>query len=1446
MENKTDSPSGQSEDNEVQCINSEGYNDASEGQHFLLPSRYSRSPKVPIEYIRRTNMSRYNPALRNLIPIRHRNQNKESMPADSAGLFSYIFYTWITPYIWEAYKKGIDITNLPRISIYESSKYNAHRLEILWQEEIGKHGPYLASFSSVAWRFTRTRICIAGFLLSCSTICGFITSMILMKKVLEHVQSPEEGTWIGIKWALLLTCCDLLRIVFFNWTWNTNIRTALRLKSACTTLLYKKIIRLNSLGNKSTGEITNLFTNDSQRLFDVVIYGPMIFSGPIIIICGIAYILWIFSPIAICGILTFLIFYPCQYLISRLVGHFRFKTVVITDIRVKLMNEILECVKLIKMYSWEKYFSHKLLGIRKKEEYWLHKIVYFQSLAISLTPAIPVIAAIITFLAHLSTGSNLTAAQAFPITTFFGNMLRMALASLKDSTRHFIDAHIALRRMKVFPFVTLLNSQFRSSFMFLQVALVNINESNITLNRFQVFTFGSSLLIAITNYDSKNDVLLLEEQICHISKPIVKSQAVAIANGTFVYENSNLHTKKLKNVKEKKKVGSYLKTKIELEKLNEPSQETQYVEVLSDIKFGAAKGTLIGICGQVGSGKSSLLLAALGQLKMINGHILREGSCAYVSQQAWIVNATFKENILFGNQFDAKRYYQALTVCSLKEDLNMLPGGDETEIGERGINLSGGQKQRVALARALYANRDIYFLDDPLSAVDTHVGSYIFKNLILGVLKDKCVLFVTHQVQFLKHSNQIYVMHKGRIVEQGTHDELIKLNREYAAMVNSALLKTKNSSTDETSALTKIDSRESSNDLEKQIACSSGDNNENIAISKEIHGGAILTTPEKMGMGTVELYTYHTYVKSAGGYFIALLVFFTLLLNVGSSAFSTWWLAIWIKAGGGNVTDPNTNKTVTSNNLNDNPNYSYYQNIYIGCIGVILLTSLLRGLAIMYATIKASTTLHNQVFKKMIKSAVTFFETTPIGRIQNIFSRDIDEVDSYIPISVENMVQNIITCSFAIIAICAILPWFCIPLIILAAVFFYISKIFRVAMRDFKRIESTSRSPVLSFVTTTIHGLNTIHAFQKGKAFVNKFEELIDLNNLCLYLCQSIMRWSAVRLDILAIISSSITAFLVILLKNQISPSLAGLAMAYAMQMTGVFQYTVRLMAETETRFISVERISYYLRTLQKEESFRNDPINPSDQWPTDGELEFHKVELKYRKELPPVLDNISFVIKSGEHIGIVGRTGAGKSSLIVALFRLVEISNGKIRIDGIDIAKVKLKLLRNKLSIIPQDPVLFSGTIRSNLDPFEQFDDFEIWSVLEKTQLKEKIQAMPGELNAPIEVGGNNLSVGERQLLCLSRALLRNAKIIVLDEATAAVDPETEVAVQNTIQNAFSNSTVLTIAHRLKTVISCNRVIVMKNGQIIEFDAPSVLLSNSNSEFSKMMASTEKNIKKT
>ncbi|KAL6256406.1 hypothetical protein P5V15_012519 [Pogonomyrmex californicus] len=1365
----------------IQHRPNEGALELDKQQQSLLPKPSSSTMRQVREYIPKSGVKKYNHALSNLIPIRYQKQKKENSPADNAGLFSYVYITWMTPYLWKAYKKGLTIKDLPDISVYDTCEYNALRLDVLWQQELSKNGPNAASFSSVAWRFVRTRVCVSCFLLSCSLIFGFISPTILMRKILEHIESPEESFWDGFKWVFLLTMCDSLRAFFFTWTWNMNYKTGLRLKSACTALLYKKIIRLNSLGNRSTGEIINLFCNDSQRLFDVIIYGPMIISGPIVISCGIIYILWLFTPVALIGMIAFLSFYPCQYFISRATGYFRSKSVNITDTRVRLMTEILECIKLIKMYSWEKYFGQKLLAIRKKEEHWLHKTAYFQSLSISLTPAIPVISAIITFLAHVASGSGLTAAQ-------------------------------------VFPFVSVLNAQIRTSFMFLQVALINIAAVKITFGRIK-------------------NILLLDEDSCQASKPIVRSEAVAIANGTFVCDSMRLQMDASINIKKKKKSPPVMDNPAELENLNQPTQEAKYVEVISDIHFGAPKGKLVGICGHVGSGKSSLLLAALGQLKITKGHISREGTCAYVSQQAWVVNGTFKENILFGEDFDAKRYYHTIMICNLKEDLNMLPGGDDTEIGERGINLSGGQKQRIALARAYYANRDIYFLDDPLSAVDAYVGEYIFEKLILEALRDKSVLFVTHNIQFLKRCHEIYMMNAGKIVEHGTHEDLMRLDREYASMVKNSIIvaEDNNLSAVKSTGVTQK-STTNADDLQKEITHKKNE-------KEKLYKGTILTIAEKSETGSVKSYTYHTYIQATGGYLVAILVFFTFFLNVGSSAFSTWWLAIWIKAGGGNVTVPESNGTVYSENINANPHFSFYRDIYGACIAGILLTSFIRGLVIMFTTIKASTTLHNSFFRKIISSPLQFFDTTPSGRIQNIFSRDIDEIDNYLPISIENMVQNIFTCSFAIFFICGVLPWFSIPLVLFGALFFFVSKLFRIGMRDLKRMENVSRSPVLSFVTTTIQGLSTIHAFQKEKNFLYKFEELFNTNNVCQYLCQAAMRWSAVRLDSLVIASSCITALLVISFKNEISPAFAGLAMAYATQMTGVFQYTVRLMSETEVRFISVERISYYLKTLQKEGASKPVAFKPADDWPSRGKIEFKGVQMRYRKELPLILIDISFSIKPGEKIGIVGRTASGKSSLIVALFRLVEICEGVINIDDIDISKLELDVLRSKLSIIPQDPVLFSGTIRSNLDPFQCHVDDDIWRALEKTQMKKKVSLMSGCLDASVGFGGNNLSVGERQLLCLSRALLHSTKILILDEATAAVDPETEATVQNTLQKEFADCTVLTIAHRLQTVLNCDRILVMSEGKVIEFDAPDTLLSRPDSEFSKLMAAVDKNV---
>ncbi|XP_015590166.1 multidrug resistance-associated protein 5 isoform X1 [Cephus cinctus] len=1388
----------ESTENEIgRCISLEHrIGDVMDGE-FCSPLRnteYYDSSKRTMQYIPGRGFSKYDNALRNLIPLRPKLKKQEAMPIDNVGLFSFITFSWLSKYMWKAFRQGITLKDLPAVSPYDGCEYNGKRLELLWNEELSKFGHEKASLTSAAWKFIRTRIYISCSLYTASLILGFIAPTLLMRRLLIFVQTSDGNIQEGIKWALLLTLSEFIRILIFSSMWAMNYRTALRLRSACLIVCYRKIIRLNNLGNKSIGELLNVFSNDSQRVFDMVILGPMVIGGPIVTICGVFYILWILSPMALLGMIAFLIFYPCQYIISRTTSYYRGKAVKVGDSRIRLMNEILQCIKLIKMYAWERRFSEDLIGIRKQEQSLLLKTAYFQSLSVSLAPTVPVISAIVTFLSHIAAGNNLTAAEVFPLLTF-------------------------------------LNSQLRNTFNILQMGVANIFDAMISFRRFK-------------------SLLLLEEGNCLILKPTIEAQAVGIVHGTFVctfFENQEDKSTGSKR-KKKKKVHTNQKSENEETERLRNSVNVKRIEVLQDISFEASKGQLIGICGHVGSGKSSLLLAALGQLRIHCGQVMRDGSCAFVSQEAWIINATLRENILFGEPFESTRYYKALLACSLGQDLNMLPGGDQTEIGERGINLSGGQKQRVALARAFYADRDIYLLDDPLSAVDAHVGIHIFDNLILDALKDKTVLFVTHQVQYLNRCDDIYMLREGRIVEHGTHGDLMKLDKEYAMMIKtiqaeseSNLAEQENSEPEETE--TGGDKVEKLKSIDRTLSSNSQANVK--APEKVENAGTVLMVPDKVERGSVKAHTYHMYVISAGGYFACFLVVLAFFFNIGSTAFSNWWLANWLKIGGGNETVIIGNETIPSNNINDNPDFNYYQTVYASCIVVILVTSLLRGLAITQFTINASTTLHNAVFKKIIQAPMKFFETTPSGRIQNMFSRDMDEVDTRLPITLEGIIQNTFIVLFAVLFICMVFPWFTIPLIFLAALYYFINAVFRVAIRDLRRIENSSRSPIFSFLMTTTQGLSTIRAFDKQNECLAKFQELFDLNNSSSFLCNIAMRWLAVRFDGLAVLSISITGFFVIGMKDQVSPALAGLALTYCAHISGVFQYYVRLISEADVRFISVENIEHYIKTLESEEqkytkTNRKLPVN----WPTRGEIKFRNVQMRYRTGLPLVLNGITCTITAGEKIGIVGRTGSGKSSVTVALFRLVELAGGKIKIDDVDITTTSLDLLRSKLSIVPQDPILFSGSIRSNLDPFKIHEDTEIWEALEKTKLKSRIESVSAQLNAPVGFGGDNLSMGEKQLLCLTRALLRRSKILVLDEATAAVDPETEIAVQNTIQQEFSGCTVLTIAHRLQTVQYCDRILLMNNGMILEFDTPTNLLSNPYSEFSMMMAAAEKAVR--
>ncbi|XP_077634942.1 ATP-binding cassette sub-family C member 2 isoform X5 [Crocuta crocuta] len=793
---------------------------------------------------------------------------------------------------------------------------------------------------------------------------------------------------------------------------------------------------------------------------------------------------------------------------------------------------------------------------------------------------------------------------------------------------------------------------------------------------------------------------------------------------------------------------------------------------------------------------------------------------------------------------------RAIQVKNMKNKDERLKTMNEILSGIKGINLSGGQKQRISLARATYQNSDIYVLDDPLSAVDAHVGKHIFNKVLgpNGLLKDKTRLLITHSIHFLPQVDEIVVLGNGTILEKGPYSTLLANKGVFAkilktftkqtgpegeATVNEdseeeddhGLMPSMEEIPEEVASLTmkrenslhRTLSRSSRSSSRHRKSLKNSLKTQNVNTLKEeeeLVKGQKLIKKESVQTGKVKLAIYLKYLQAMGW----CLIFFIIGAYVTNSVAyigSNLWLSAW------------TNDSKTYNGTNYPASQRDLRVGVYGALGVAQGVSvLLANLCSAYASTHASSILHQQLLNNILQAPMSFFDTTPTGRIVNRFAGDISMVDDTLPMSLRSWILCFLGIISTLVMICTATPIFVIVIIPLGIIYTSVQMFYVATSRQLKRLDSVTRSPIYSHFSETVSGLSIIRAFEHQQRFLKHNEVGIDTNQKCVFSWIVSNRWLAIRLELVGNLIVFFASLMMVIYRATLSGDTVGFVLSNALNITQTLNWLVRMTSEIETNIVAVERINEYIK-VENEAPWVTDK-RPPPGWPSKGEIRFNNYQVRYRPELDLVLNGITCDIRSTEKIGVVGRTGAGKSSLTNALFRILEAAGGQIIIDGVNIASIGLHDLREKLTIIPQDPILFSGSLRMNLDPFNNHSDEEIWKALELAHLKSFVAGLQLGLSHQVTEAGDNLSIGQRQLLCLARALLRKSKILIMDEATAAVDIETDHLIQMTIQKEFSHCTTITIAHRLHTVMDSDRIMVLDKGKIVEYGTPDELLTNS------------------
>ncbi|XP_056096388.1 ATP-binding cassette sub-family C member 8 [Rhinichthys klamathensis goyatoka] len=1358
------------------------------------------------------------------------------------NLLSKSTYWWMNTFITSAHQRPIDLKTIGKLPISMRALTNYQRLRKAFDAQ-AEDGPVPLKGSRWIWRSLRLAF---GRPLVLSITFRFMADLLgfagplCISGIVHHISSDNHSALPPVKLlgvhfisseaflanayvlAVLLFLALLLQRTFLQASYYVAIETGIKLRGAIQTKIYNKIMRLctsnMSMGDMTTAQICSLVARDTNHLMWFFFLCPNLWAMPVQIVIGVLLLYYLLGVSALIGATVIVALAPLQYFVATRLSRAQKSTLEYTSERLKKTNELLRGIKLLKLYAWEHIFRSSVEETRRQELSNLRTFALYTSLSIFMNAAIPIAAVLTIFAVHVRvhsvSDSDLSPAVAFGSLSLF-HILVTPLFLLSSVLHSTVKALVSVQKLSEF----LGSAEIETDQDPIAQSPAN-NNGNIK----SVYALQLQAKLVNRKNKSKQDV---NRNFEHQDQKLTESAApedevcIKIINGYFTW--------------------------------------TQGCPTLTNIDIKVPFGQLTMIVGQVGCGKSSLLLAALGEMQKISGNITwnslpksdseenarahhtsgrpslpKRGSVAYASQRPWLLNATVEENILFDMAPNEKRYKEVMEVCQLQPDVDTLPQGDQTMIGERGIILSGGQRQRISVARALYQHTNVVFLDDPFSALDIHLSDHLMHEGILKFLRQekRTVVLVTHKLQYLPHADWIIAMRDGTVQTQGTLRDIQAAEPELFEQWRTLM----NRQNKENSTELKRKSFRRAMYSRDTLATEDEDEAADVSVS-ELKDSSASTDEESLRAELrhrthIPWSSLFSYLRSAGLVLLALLVFSQLCKHTLMVAID-FWLAHWtthviaaqIETSERNCSD--TGECVFQHSL-------YLQVFSVLCVlGIVL--CLVTSLAVEWTGLRVSRELHCSLLRIIVLAPMRLFETTPLGNILNRFSTDTNTIDQHIPVTMECLIRSTLLCVSAVGVISYVTPVFLIALLPLAVACYFIQKYFRVASRDLQQLEDSTEMPLLSHFSQTVEGLTTIRAFRHEQKFKKKLLEHTDANNISSLFLTAANRWLEVRMEYVGafVVLIAAVASITSALYSQLSAGLVGLGLTYALMVSNYLNWIVRNLADMEVQLGCVKRVSALIHTEAENYDGLMTPAQVPAGWPKYGEIQIQNLSVRYDTSLRPVLRHVNAHIKPGQKVGICGRTGSGKSSFSLALFRMVDSFEGQIIIDGIDIAKLPLQTLRSKFSIILQDPILFSGTIRFNLDPERKATDEMLWEALEIAQLMPVVKALPGGLDAVVTEGGENFSQGQRQLFCLARAFVRKTSILIMDEATASIDMATESILQKVVMTAFADRTVVTIAHRVHTILGSDAVIVMKRGGIVEYDEPDVLLEQKDSVFS-------------